>query len=67
MDDVTWSFEQLRSAVVTGFLDRRTAREPIEETPRNGDAGRNAEVAQPEPADLRLVDREGEETPAAAG
>jgi hypothetical protein len=67
VDDIGWSFEQLRAAVVTGFLDRRTATTPIEEPPPNGDAGRTAEASQMAPHDLRLVDADSEDTPAAVG
>jgi hypothetical protein len=61
VDDIRWSFEQLRGAVVASFLERRTASEPAEE--RSPQQGAGAVAPQELPADtheLRLVDREAQ-------
>ena len=50
VDDVRWSFEQLRAATVSDFLERRTAKE----TP----SGEAAAVAGVDAHELRLVDLE---------
>ena len=59
-----WSFEELRRAVASGYLDRRTATTAVEETPPETPAESEASRH-----DLHLVDpsEEDDEEPAAAG
>ena len=58
VDDVRWSFEQLRAAVVAHFLEQRTASELAEDRGSAERADRPSEAVPEDAPALRLVDRE---------
>lgn len=62
VDDVSWSFEQLRAAVVAQFLERRTASEPDDDVEPDERAAPVPPEPVPEDAhSLRLVESESRE------
>jgi WS/DGAT/MGAT family acyltransferase len=66
VDDVRWSFEQLRAAAVSGFLERRTASEPVVVSETDPVSEEVPVAHGAEGHELHLVDREEQEARAAA-